>query len=241
MQDVLQIYTYTNAPCSKTDSVKIFVKNCNCAQVITVNAGNDKTVCADETKVSLNGIVNGSSDIVWTSSGSGIFNPNNAQATEYTFSAADIAAGNITLTLTANDPDGAGPCSAIKDMMNVLINPLPVISGIDVNQPDCNTSTGSATINVLPGSAKISLDGGSTFITGNTVNNLSPGNYTVTVITAAGCMNESSFSVSKPSVFNPDWRILSKLCADVGSNTFILDDPNLNLPVTIILNGEDKR
>jgi hypothetical protein len=39
----------------------------------------------------------------------------------YTPSAAEIAAGGVTLTLTSNDP--AGPCGSVSDAMRITINP----------------------------------------------------------------------------------------------------------------------
>jgi hypothetical protein len=67
----------------------------------------------------------------WTTSGTGTFNPNATTLNAvYTPSAADIAAGTVTLTLTTNDPDGAGPCTAAVDTMILTIKPTPATSPI---------------------------------------------------------------------------------------------------------------
>src|SRR5204862_216245 len=56
------------------------------------------------------------------SGGAGTFNPNaSALTATYTPSAAEIAAGTVTLTLTSNDP--TGPCPAVSDTMVITINP----------------------------------------------------------------------------------------------------------------------
>jgi hypothetical protein len=66
----------------------------------TANAGTDVSVCANNATVSLNGTVTVATGGVW-SGGTGSFNPGpNALATQYTPSAAEIAAGSVTLTLT---------------------------------------------------------------------------------------------------------------------------------------------
>ncbi|HRK82680.1 MAG TPA: SdrD B-like domain-containing protein, partial [Saprospiraceae bacterium] len=85
----------------------------------TVNAGPDQTICAIET-VTLAGVRGGSAtSSTWTTNGTGTFNNANALNAIYTPSAADIAAGTVTLTLTTNDP--AGPCPAVSDQMIVTI------------------------------------------------------------------------------------------------------------------------
>src|SRR5690606_15119216 len=47
--------------------------------------------------------------------------------TTYTLTPADILAGSITLVLTTNDPDGAGPCTSVSDEIVVLVNPKPAV------------------------------------------------------------------------------------------------------------------
>ncbi|MCB9188564.1 MAG: gliding motility-associated C-terminal domain-containing protein [Flavobacteriales bacterium] len=91
-----------------------------------VNAGTDRTVCADITSVSLNGTVGNVGGGIWTTSGTGTFSPNNTTLNaNYIPSAADTAAGSVTLTLTTT---GNGLCNAYNDQMIITINPAPKVS-----------------------------------------------------------------------------------------------------------------
>jgi len=86
----------------------------------TADAGPNQTVCAGAV-VNLNGIVTGtpSPTPVWTKSGSGTFGNINSAITTYTPSQADIDAGTVTLTLTADAPGACDP----SDFMTLTIRP----------------------------------------------------------------------------------------------------------------------
>ncbi|MCX7954699.1 MAG: PKD domain-containing protein [Bacteroidales bacterium] len=97
----------------------------------TANAGPDKTVCANNPTVQLEGSVSGATGGIWTG-GSGTFSPNNTTLNAtYTPSASEIAAGSVTLTLTTT---GNGNCNAVSDQMVITITPAPVVNaGNDIN------------------------------------------------------------------------------------------------------------
>jgi gliding motility-associated-like protein len=88
----------------------------------TANAGpSTATICAGTT-YSVPGSIGGSaSSVTWTSSGTGSFSSTTSVTPTYTPSAADIAAGSVTLTMTTNDP--AGPCPAAISSVVVTISP----------------------------------------------------------------------------------------------------------------------
>lgn len=89
-------------------------------QSATANAGTDAVIEADSS-YTLSGSRGGSaSNSNWTSSGTGSFNNASSLTATYTPSTADKTAGNVTLTLTTNDP--AGPCPAASDQMVLTIN-----------------------------------------------------------------------------------------------------------------------
>lgn len=90
-----------------------------------VSAGTDVTVCANNAGVVLNGNSNTGSGS-WTSSGTGTFTPNNntLNAT-YNPSAADTAAGTVTLTLTSTNNGG---CLAVTDQVVITITPAPTVN-----------------------------------------------------------------------------------------------------------------
>ncbi|MEZ4801052.1 MAG: hypothetical protein R2809_15020 [Flavobacteriales bacterium] len=89
----------------------------------TANAGNDVEVCGNNPNISLSGnIGGGASSGVWSSNGTGTFSPNaNTLNATYVPSAADIALGTVTLTLTANS------CNAASDQITVTISPSRTI------------------------------------------------------------------------------------------------------------------
>jgi gliding motility-associated-like protein len=89
----------------------------------TVNAGSNQTVCANNAVVSLNGISSTGTGI-WSTSGSGTFNPNNTTLNAtYTPSAADTAAGTVTLTLTSTNG-----CTPISQSIVITITDAPVVN-----------------------------------------------------------------------------------------------------------------
>jgi len=230
------IYTFDNGVCAKSDTTLIFVKDCACSLVITVSAGSDQNICEGD-KIQLNGIVTGISNFTWSTSGTGTFSDNKMANPVYNPSLADMAAGSVTITLTTSDPDGAGPCQAVKDVLSLKLERLPQVVNLTVTQPTCLITTGLVSYTVNPVGSKFSVDNGSTFTTNSSIGNLKPGNYTLLVVSPTGCRITSGFTVNPPIFFNPDWHILSHTCADVGSNTFILDDASLMLPVSVYLNG----
>ncbi len=90
----------------------------------TANAGTDKSVCANDPEVNLNGSVSIATGGIW-SGGSGTFTPNaNSLNAIYTPSAADIAAGTVTLTLTTT---GNANCNQVADQMVITITPAPIV------------------------------------------------------------------------------------------------------------------
>jgi hypothetical protein len=101
--------------------------------VATVAAGDDQEVCSlPDPTISLSGSFGGGAAIAtWTTSGSGTFGDPNDPGTSYEPSAADIAAGTVTLTFTTNDP--VGPCDAAADSMVLTIHPAAEVdAGEDV-------------------------------------------------------------------------------------------------------------
>jgi len=95
----------------------------------TVNAGPDQIVCPTSPQAQLAGSMGGGASSATWSGGTGSFNPNASSPTAtYTPSAAEIAAGSVTLTLTTNDP--AGPCPAASDPMKITID-APTVSVTD--------------------------------------------------------------------------------------------------------------
>ncbi|MCX6286609.1 MAG: T9SS type A sorting domain-containing protein [Bacteroidetes bacterium] len=116
----------------------------------SVFAGNDTTVCLQDTQIPLNGTTSNSSSILWSTSGDGTFsNPSTAQPIYYP-GTADKAALSVNLTLTAN---GMGPCTipvnSIKHISFMICDRVPSIDGKDLSFSVWpNPSAGRLTLSV---------------------------------------------------------------------------------------------
>lgn len=117
----------------------------------TVNAGADRTVCANNSKIELKGVVTVATGATWTTSGSGSFSPDpNSLTATYTPSVADNTAGSVKLILSST---GNGDCNAVSDTVNITITPSPTIEA-GTNQTICATGAGAplnGTISVASG------------------------------------------------------------------------------------------
>jgi hypothetical protein len=106
-----------NGPCpAASDAMNITI-----LPAATVSAGADQVVCPASPQVQLAGSYGGGASGATWSGGTGSFNPNASSLSAiYTPSAAEIAAGGVTLTLTTNDP--AGPCGVASDAMRITVD-----------------------------------------------------------------------------------------------------------------------
>ena len=104
----------------------------------TVDAGNDQTLCANNADISLNGSVIGASGGVW-SGGLGVFTPsNNALNAVYSPTAAEIASGTLSLTLSST---GNGTCNAESDQVTINFTAAPTAdAGLDIDVCENNTA-----------------------------------------------------------------------------------------------------
>ena len=110
-------------PCgAASDQVRLTIN-----PAATANAGADQTLCSSSPRAQLAGVVGGGASSGSWSGGAGTFNPDaNTLNATYTPTAAEIAAGSVTLTLTSNDP--AGPCGAVSDQMTLFISPAATVN-----------------------------------------------------------------------------------------------------------------
>jgi gliding motility-associated-like protein len=112
---------YSLTFCSSTQVMQLVVND-----AATVSAGVDQIICETDL-VTLSGVIGGgATSATWASTGTGTFDDNTNLNTTYTPSAADIAAGNVALTLITDDPDGPGPCSVQSSALTVTINPAAI-------------------------------------------------------------------------------------------------------------------
>jgi gliding motility-associated-like protein len=161
-----------------------------------VYAGPDQSLCG--TSVALNATVTGATGGIW-SGGNGVFSPNNTTANAtYTPTAAELAAGTLVLTWTST---GNGACTAVADQ--VIINIYPPVN-VTLTAPSiiCFGQTANITANATGGLAPYSYSW-STGQTSQTITNVQPGTFSLTVTTAGGvsCVATASVTiVSNPQI-----------------------------------------
>jgi len=232
-------YTYQSGSCTGKDSVTITVKDCGCNILVTVDAGPDVHICQDG-RIALNGSISGSTDVIWTTSGSGSFVNQNAAVTEYIPSALDRINQVITLTLTSPDPDGDGPCTAKSDQMTVRITTLINVN-LQIDHTDCQEATGSVT--VLPPASDMfifSVDNGGTFTDLPVFDELQPGDYTLIYKEPiSGCQSSTDFTINPPPFVDASWKLTSKACTDAVTNYIdVISTENMTYPVDIYVDGQ---
>ena len=92
-----------------------------------VNAGTDMTVCDNVLTIQLTGTASNNSGIMWHG-GNGFFDDDVSLTTFYNVDAADIAAGSVTLCLTATP---IAPCQGSSvDCITITFDPSPTISNL---------------------------------------------------------------------------------------------------------------
>lgn len=116
----IQLILTSTGPCPvKRDTLTLTV-----LPAPIVNASADQTVCANNANVSLEGTVSGGASTgIWSTLGSGTFTPSTTDLNAtYIPSAADTAAGTVTLVLTSTN---FGSCNSVSDTMVVTITSIP--------------------------------------------------------------------------------------------------------------------
>ena len=169
--------------------------NNGCASVtmVTVTAPSALSATSSVTNVSCNGDCNGS---IAVTPGGG--------TPPYTYSnLSNLCAGTYSITFT----DSHG-CTG--SAMGTITEPAPLIETLMSTEASCSScSDGSITVNASGGtpSYSFSLTPAVGVLTGNTFNNVPPGNYTACVTDGNGCTScdtiSVSFTVSVESLLSP--------------------------------------
>jgi gliding motility-associated-like protein len=140
----LTLTSTNNGNCNQvTDLVKI-----NFTPPPIVDAGLDLSVCKNNPTTSLSGLVTGpTSSGIW-SGGTGTFNPSNTNLNPlYTPSAAEIAAGSVTLTLGSTSN---GNCNQVTDAVVITITNAPIVNA-GLNLSICKNNTASVLSGLVTG------------------------------------------------------------------------------------------
>jgi gliding motility-associated-like protein len=165
---------------------------------IDISVGTVSDYCYDNVgTINLTGTVQQATGGEWTG-GSGTFNPNNTTInTAYTPTAAEIASGSITLTLTST---GNGDCPPASDQVTISFLHFNESITLTPQNISCNgANDGSATVSTsgLYSPSTFSWDGAATTSNG-TISNLLPGNHTIQIFNSMGCDTTLSFTITEP-------------------------------------------
>ncbi|AWH85783.1 hypothetical protein HYN59_11975 [Flavobacterium album] len=109
-----------------------------------------------------------------------------------------IAPGSYTLTIKSS-----ANCVSLVPFTIVPAPLAPAVATFIVTQPTCTTATGTITVDTSADpTLTYSLDG-STFQSGGVFSGLTPGNYTITSMTALGCTSVTATITINPAPTSP--------------------------------------
>jgi phosphoribosylcarboxyaminoimidazole (NCAIR) mutase len=191
--------TVTNASgCTDIETVSVTINNCGCnnpaSASITPVSG---SVCGTNPQTFAITLSGGATSATISSDGSGSLSVTNISASGdviYTPSATDFG-NTITITITTNDPDGAG----------ILCNSFTTTASVTINTSPTATIIGTTTYCVGDAASNLTASGGGTYLWDNgtagasiTASTTTAGSttYTVTVTNASGCTDTESVGVT---------------------------------------------
>ncbi|MBK7175402.1 MAG: PKD domain-containing protein [Bacteroidales bacterium] len=122
-----------NNPCTNVqDQIQLTIN-----EAALANAGPNATICEGSTYSLSSATASGYANLVWITSGSGLFSNSTIQNPIYTPSLADIASGSVTLTLTSN---AFSACTNAVSSMILTITRQVVVNAGSNGQVCQNTS-----------------------------------------------------------------------------------------------------
>ncbi|WP_163517052.1 HYR domain-containing protein [Gelidibacter japonicus] len=218
--------TYTNTPsdgvCPGVSDSMIVTIN----PVPTVNAGVDQIICSDST-ITLNGSIGGGAISATWSASSGTFSDPNSLTSSYT---PGITSGTVTLTLTANNPQGCGP---VIDEVIYTINPASIANaGADLTVCNAGPIALNGSFSGTATSATWSSSTGGTFTpNANTMNatynpsaaDIAAGSVTLTLTSS------NPAGVCSSGVDTVLFTFNESATADAGTNQTICSTQTLDL------------
>ncbi len=121
----------------------------------------------------------------------------NTTPIQNTSTATGLTGGNYTVTVNANNS-----CQASATL--IITQPQALSHSINIVQPGCAVTTGSATVTETGGTAPYTYAWSPSGGNGPTASGLAPGNYTVTVTDSKGCIDNVSVTIATataPTIF----------------------------------------
>lgn len=212
---------------------------------ITADAGEDFASCAPPVPtLQLSGEVTGTTTGIW-SGGDGTFSPDETDLNaEYTPSAAEMAAGSVTLTLTTTNNR---TCPGDTDEVTITLPPYFSDIDLTVNNVTCfeacdGSISASPVGGLFPYSYEWFEDGDPIGQTTQTASNLCAGDYEVHITDAAGCEATASATVTEPEELEAEIEITDVTC--IGNCDGIIEVTSTTggtAPYTYALNTGDEQ
>jgi gliding motility-associated-like protein len=163
---------------------------------IVANAGPDITICRSPVPtITINGSVSATNSGIWTGGDGTYVNGATSLSLQYIPSAAELAAGSVTLTLT---PTNTGGCPFTTDQVTIFLPQFTAgLSAVPTNITCNGLLNGSVDLTVTGGPAPFTY----TWSNGSTsedIASLGVGTYTVTVSDGNGCTGTASATITQP-------------------------------------------
>jgi gliding motility-associated-like protein len=189
------------------------------ANPISANAGPDITVCRSPVPtVNVAGSVTGVTTGIW-SGGSGTYAPSNTSLSlNYTPSAAELAAGSVTLTLTTTNN---GSCPGANDQVTIFLPQFTATLSTIPTHITCNgLNNGAVNLSVTGGASPFTYLWSNGAVTED-ISGLTPATYTVTVTDANGCSAIASQLITQPALLTSSITAQSNVSCFGGANASV--------------------
>jgi gliding motility-associated-like protein len=186
---------------------------------IVANAGPDIVICRSPVPtIAINGTVTGVTTGIW-SGGAGTYSPSNTSLSlNYTPTAAELAAGTVTLTLTTTNN---GTCPGSSDQVTISLPQFTsTLSAVPTNITCNGLTNGSIDLTVTGGAAPSTYswtNGAST----QDITGLGVGSYTVTVADVNGCIGTLTQAITQPTILNSTITAQTNVSCFGGNNASV--------------------
>ncbi len=215
-----------NSPSDCEVSAPVYVPNCNCIISPQITFNIPKVSCS-LSPIPVSALFTNVNNATLSSSGNGNFSVQSGSSpltSIYTPSVNDLANGQVTITLLTDDPDGAGPCTAVSKSFAILLRDsltTPIIIQDKPSYCQGDTVVLQATNVVSPihwtGVAGYSFSGNPAIIP--SANQLAAGNF-IAIASGNGCVTKTDtfvLTVNAPPILNVTLQTINETCEGHGN------------------------
>jgi gliding motility-associated-like protein len=179
---VLYIYLTANPSVNDTRTLTVDV-----VPLPRISLDTETYLCDNEQYIS-DAVVDFSDDMVWTSTGDGIFTQPNMSQAGYILGPADLQAAMVTLTLTADSYNG-GMCDPAVAQIVINIREAPDLQFVLTRESDCDDRNGSIAVVMQdwPAGFEYSINNGLNWQASSKFEGLPSGTYNIIAADNFGC------------------------------------------------------